>query len=58
MFTLPSVLRYLITVTSLLVVFTQTQEALLWQKIIFYTLTVFATEWLFYFIPFLKRKTK
>lgn len=58
MFTLPSILRYLITVASLLIVFTQSQEALVWQKIILFVLTVFAVEWLFYFVPFLKRKTK
>ena len=58
MFTLPSVLRYLITVASLLIVFIQTQNALLWQKAVFFILTIFATEWLFYFTPLLKRKTK
>ena len=58
MFTLPAVLRYVITFAALFIAVTQVQSQPLLNKAGFVFLTILCTEWLFYFIPFLKRKTK
>ena len=58
MLTLPAILRYVITFAALFIVLTQVHAQPLLNKILFVVLTIFCTEWLFYFIPFLKRETK
>jgi hypothetical protein len=54
----PAILRYLITFAALFIVLTQVAGASLAQKAMFVVLTIFCTEWLFYFIPYLKRGPK
>ena len=54
----PAILRYLITFAALFIVLTQVHHASLGQKAMFAVLTIFCTEWLFYFIPYLKRGMK
>ena len=58
MFTLPAILRYVITFAALFIVLTQVQAQPLLNKLGFIVLTILCTEWLFYFIPFLKRGPK
>jgi len=58
MLTLPAILRYVITFAALFIVLTQVHAQPLLNKLGFVALTIFCTEWLFYFIPFLKRETK
>jgi len=58
MITPPAILRYVITFAALFFVLTQVQHASLGQKAMFAVLTIFCTEWLFYFIPYLKRGSK
>ncbi len=58
MLTPPVILRYVITFAALFIVLTQTQAQPLLNKALFVGLTIFCCEWLFYFIPYLKRGTK
>lgn len=54
----PAILRYLITFAALFIVLTQTFSQPLLNKVLLVVVTIFCTEWLFYFIPYLKRETK
>ena len=54
----PAILRYVITFAALFYVLMQVSAQPLMNKILFVILTIFCTEWLFYFVPYLKRERK
>ena len=54
----PAILRFVITFAAIFIVLTNISGLPLLQKILFIALTCACTEWLFFFIPYLKRGSK